>query len=260
MTKPILTREHGAWAILFVPILTAFAEFGNLSAEFFLITASTCFTFLAFRPAEIFFIEGRKAVKDSAKIKQALQWMWIYAGAATAPSLILILFFNKIHLLLFGIFGVSGLAISLFMLLKSGKSLARDLIGTVWITSSILAIRYSLFGFIDREALILWLLNFLFFSSGAFFVHMKIKTLKKIEKTFSAPAIQSLAFNLLLILILYFMWKEEYIQTYVLYAFAPMLSHALWGSLLNKKIKTFKPLGFTLLGYSIIFTLFFFLY
>lgn len=260
MTKPILTGEHGAWAILFVPIFTSFAEFGSASAEFFLISASTCFTFLAFRPAEIFFIERRKAAKDKIKIQQALQWLWIYAGAAAIPSLILILLYKKIYLFLFGIFGAAGLAISLFMLLNSGKSLSRDLIGTVWITSSVIAIRYSLFDLVDREALILWLVNFLFFSSGAFFVHMKIKTMKKSEQIFSAPAIQNLAFQFLLILVLLFMWNRNYIDTFILYAFSPMIFHAILGSLLNKKIKTFKPLGFTLLGYSIIFTLFFFIF
>lgn len=259
IAKPIVTGEHGAWAILLVPIFTSYAEFGNNSLQFFLIATSVCFTFLAFRPAEIIFLERRKIARDAIKFRAVKNWGIIYLSIALIPALILLLSYQRFYLLYFGLFGAIGLSLSIFLLVKLGKSLTKDLTGILWITSSVVIIHYSVYGAINKSSILLWLLNFLFFASGAFFVHMKMKTMKQSASIFPAPVVANLIYHLLLILILLFLFSEKMIDQLILVAFIPPIIHSVLGSFSKLKIKSFKPIGFTLLGYSILFTVIFFI-
>lgn len=257
--KPIVTGEHGAWAILFVPILTSYAEFGRASSEFFLITVSICFTFFAFKPTEIFIIEKRKKSGGSIKTKNALVWSFIYSSLALLPALILFFNYQRFQLIAFAVFGLFGFLLSIIFLLALGKSLIPDLIGIAWISSSTIIIYSILYDNIDYTAVILWLINFLFFASSAFYVHMKMRMMKVSSSSLSAHVIMNFVFHFLLIAILIYLWLNDDIDSLVAMSFAPMIIHAILGSFRKLKIKSFKPIGFTLLGYSVLFMLSFFL-
>ncbi|NUN08839.1 MAG: YwiC-like family protein [Ignavibacteriaceae bacterium] len=253
---PLINKEHGSWAILLVPPLTtllALSEFSLLSVIFFLTILSA---FLTARPAEIWIQDIINKRPESSRRKNAFFWLSVYTSAAAFFSVILLAMTGRYGILLFGFAGIVMILCSQFLQARSGKTLGRDIAGIAGLTLGAPAAFYIHTGAVSPEALQLWLYNFLFFSSGAFYVHSVIEQAGKKESpekfSITSKFFLNLSYHIILILFLLFIILNDS-PAALGFAFLPMIFHVFASMVMLKGKANFKKIGFTLLGYSIFF-------
>ncbi|MFA4923784.1 MAG: YwiC-like family protein [Ignavibacteriaceae bacterium] len=169
--KLIVTNEHGSWAVLFVPMLT-----GILSTKIFSITILpffflVLFSFMLYKPAEIMCHEWSAGRRKNQKFQNALV-SFLYYGLFAAGFLVYeILFLQKYLLLAFGAAAVIIFLLSVNIKSSGAFKFLREFLGVIILTSTAPIAIYCLENRISDDALTLWFLNFLFFSSGACYVN-----------------------------------------------------------------------------------------
>ena len=249
---PLIPREHGAWALLYGPVLVTVATLGSFDLSLLLfIVALTCL-FLAHEPLAKLARSWGKRV-DSRQRARWVNWLVVYITlmvAATAP----LLFWYRRWLLI-----PLGGAIALLMVLHlvlirqcSDRYLTAQLLGILALTASAPATWYVARGQLDSTALLLWVLNILYFSSGIFHVKMVVS---RHVKTSLAPgrAAQSFLYHLLLLGVVTILAFEGLLPALLALAFAPVLVRAFWGLVSSPVELNLRRLGYTEVAYTAIF-------
>ncbi|MBI2429843.1 MAG: YwiC-like family protein [Ignavibacteriales bacterium] len=259
--KPIITKEHGAWAVLFVPMIAGAAYANSFSWNVVCLAFSALCVFMSYVPVHTLLREWTGTSQGEEKLAAAEFWTAVYLGCGVL--LILPLLYEQLWLLLaIGIFG-AGLFLGNFLLTrKIQKSIAGDLTAVAGLTLGAPGVYYAATGTLDSEAFVLWLLNFLFFGCSVFYVHLKIRVSKmKKDKWHLREKLSAGKMNILyhclvvtvvVVLVLYHLTPAT-----IVIAFLPMVVHAVVGTIrLSHRVK-FKHLGLLLLGHSIVFGLIF---
>ncbi len=259
MEKPIITKEHGSWAILFVPVIMGISAAQNFDHSIWILAISIFFLFMSYAPAEILLLNKLKKRNFSNKDKNAKSWLIIYFSIAVILGLFAVIFFNKYLLLFFGAVASIFFLLSQIFSFKFKKNVWSDLIAMFGLTLSAPAMIYFLDGKLNQTSLLVWFFNLIFFASSAIYVHFKIKiaSVKNTEKSFSEISLGklNLIFHVFAISLLIFFAVKFPSKIFLSIAFLPMFVHALLGTFKLSGKTNFKKLGFTLLGYSIIFAM-----
>ncbi len=255
--KPIITREHGSWAVLFVPMLIGVVYAGSFSINILLFTFSALGIFLSYVPIHTLLREFNGSPQGKEKLNASIVWavIYIFVGAA----FIIPLFrqgYN--HLVTFAVLGALSFFGNYFLTLKTQKSILSDLTAVAGLTLSAPSAYYISTGSFDMNAAVLWTLTFLFFGCSVFYVHMKIKvsTLKKeslpIREKLTLGRLNIL-YHLFVVAVVLMLSLYRYTPLTATLAFVPMFIHAIYGTItLTGKVK-FKNLGFLLLAQSMLF-------
>jgi hypothetical protein len=233
MGRPIVPKEHGAWAVLYGSFLAGVGVAGQAALPVACllagITAATfangSLTILARSPAGPVHAERRR---------QALAWSLVYGVAAAAALVPLLTTFRMTFLLPF------GLATALFLLARTflvGKREERSLIGELVGTAGLSMVgpiaHAVAAGEVRPVGAGLWLLLFLFFASGVFYVRMRVHGMvmeRKGATGASNPARWScVLYHALLIVVLPALILARVVPWPVLLAFAPALWRAAVG-------------------------------
>ena len=254
---PLITREHGSWAVLIVPMLVSAAVVGKCTIDFLLLAMAAFLLFLAYVPAQVVLREFSGMPQRPEKLRQARFWGTGYGLATLCIAVPLLL---KGHPLLFA-FGIVGIFtfVSNFYLTKAfGKTIATDLIAVAGLALSGPGTYYVLTGDIDRTAASLYLLNFLFFGCSVFYVHMEIRAsaAKNSALSLSGRISQgklNLLYHAAVVVIIGILATVHLTPAVAILAFVPMLAHAVYGTLTLSRRVRFKKLGFILLGQSLLF-------
>jgi len=253
-----IPREHGAWAVLLVPILVVAAVLRTVNFNLLFLTVSLLLAFMAFVPAQILLRRGWSAPAN-AELKRAKTWSLVYAVGCMLFALPLVLqgFWS---LPLFGLIGVAAFIVSLMISKGSQKTILSDLFAVLGLTLSGPAAYYVLRGSTDALSAQLWLLCFLFFGSSVFYVHMKLKaaSLKGVEldRTHKLSlGWLNLGYHFLMLALVGVLAALNFTNELAVVAFAPIAVHAVYGTFkLSTRVK-FKNLGWALLGHSIAFVI-----
>lgn len=255
--KPIITKEHGAWAVLFVPMIAGAAYANAFSWNIVWLAFSALGVFMSYVPVHTLLREFIGTRQGKEKLVAAEFWGAVYLGFGIL--FILPLLYQQLWLLLvIGIFGAGSFFGNFWLTRKIQKSIISDLTAVAGLTLSAPSAYYVVTGVLDTNAFVLWLLNILFFGCSVFYVHLKIRA--SAMKNNRWHAWEKLSVGKLNIL--YHCFVVTVIAVLVLYhltpativiAFLPMVVHAIAGTIkLSHRVK-FKNLGFLLLGHSIVF-------
>lgn len=255
--KPIITKEHGAWAVLFVPMITGAAYADSFSWNIIWLALSALGVFMSYVPVHTLLRESIGMHQGKEKLAAAEYWTAAYLGFGVL--FILPLLYQQLWLLLvIGIFGAVSFFGNFLLTRKIQKSIASDLAAVAGLTLSAPSAYYVTTGTLDTNAFVLWLLNLLFFGCSVFYVHLKIRASAMKKSRWHAWEKISVG----KVNILYHCFVVSVIAVLVLYhltpativiAFLPMVVHAIAGTIkLSHRVK-FKNLGFLLLGHSIVF-------
>ena len=76
---PVITKEHGSWAVLFVPMLVNACVAGKLSLDFILVAITGLGAFLCYVPAQILLRHYSSVPQGVEKLRQARCWGIIYS-------------------------------------------------------------------------------------------------------------------------------------------------------------------------------------
>ena len=258
MIPPMLiTREHGSWAVLVVPMLVNVYVAGRWSGDFVLVVLVILGAFLAYVPAQVLLRHHSGVRHPVDKLSQARFWGMVYAGVAICAGVVL-LAEGYIFLLAIGGAGAMLFYANFYCVKHYSKMAATDLLAVAGLTLGGLSVYYVLTGSLDRTAFALYVLNFLFFGCSVFYVHMKIQfsaskrsAMKWREKLIFGKS--NLLYFAALVVIVGVLSAFRLISFVVLIAFLPMIGHGVYGTVkLSHKVH-FKKLGFILLGQSILF-------
>lgn len=170
---PLLPREHGAWAMLLVPLVVGALAGGRLTIPVALTVTAVFFAYLARQPLTLLArAQGRRQrVPLSAPF-----WFAVYGSIAGLSALLL--------LLVYGFWLLAPLAALGACLLLAHLLLARrraemtvwgEMLGIAALALGGPAVYYVATGAVDREALGLWLLPLLYFGGAVFYVRLRVR-------------------------------------------------------------------------------------
>jgi YwiC-like protein len=242
--KITIPREHGTWAMLYAPIIIAFASAPYINIDVLaLLIAITSLFFLREPLEKLIRLRQEAWLSDSSIIL-----LCVIAASSGVFLLVRGFWFLFLFLMLF----ISLLAIHLLLQsVKKSRKILSELLAIAGLTCSGLATRAVLIGQVDKEGYLLWLLCFLFFSSSVFYLKMRISN-QMHNKDSMRFTILCLAFHSALLLVLLTLGIYKIIPMYTAAAYLPIIVRAFVGMANSGKINL-KRIGIAEVVYTIIF-------
>jgi hypothetical protein len=231
--RPIVPKEHGAWAVIYGAFLAGVGVAGKVTLPVILfLTGITAATF-ANGPFTIL-VRSTPVQVPVDREQQALAWLLLYGGAAALAFGPLLIGFQMTFLLPFGMGAVFFLLLRAFLVReRDDRSLPGELVGTAGLTMVGPAAHAVAVGAVRPVGAVLWLLLFLFFASGVFYVRMRIRAMVAHRRGGPAPsncAVWScVGYHVVLFVVIPSLVMVNLIPWPVLLAFAPALWRAAAG-------------------------------
>jgi hypothetical protein len=252
--RPVFPKEHGAWAVLFVPLMSGAAIAGGFSLNVMLLALSALGMFLWTVPAQTLWRQCAAGPRQDGRLGRVYLWGTVYLAWGIAFLLPL---FGKGYWLLgpLGLVGAVCLAGSFFQQGRFPRTIAADLISVVGLTLSGLAAYYVTSGKADLQGFLIWVFNILFFGSSVFYVHMKIGTIssKNLEMKPGQMRTANIVYQSGVLVTIALFAMVGVTRWLTILAFIPMGVHVFYGTFHSSFDLEFKKLGLLLLGQSILF-------
>ncbi|MDH3251248.1 MAG: YwiC-like family protein [Ignavibacteria bacterium] len=257
VSRPVIPKEHGAWAVLVVPMIVGASVSGRVTVDLVLLLLCALLVFLGTIPLQTLLRHRFDTRQSPDRVRQARVWgTWYLLGGFIAA--VPLLLDGRVFLPVLAMIG-SGTLMGNFLLTRSQpKTIQSDFLAVAGLCLGAPAAYYVATGVVDRTALVLWLLNVLFFGWTVFYVQMKIRAVsyrkdRLVCREKIALSRQMLSYNILVLAIVTFCVLQKLATPYAAIAFLPVTAHALIGTVrLTAKVR-FRKLGFALLGHSMIF-------
>ena len=216
VVRPPMPREHGAWGILLIPFATAVGVAGvwNLPVTLLLVSI-LCFY-----------------VARTSWLKQNYRWTIALLAGSTACVLPLLCVWK-----LWWLAGFGAIAAPLAFR-KTERNVVMQLLAVAGLTLTAPAGWYAATGKLDYR---LWLLNVLYFAGGIFYVKMHIATAIARKPTGRWPVV------------IYYGALAGMCFWPVGLAFVPVIVRAFVGAARVSPVLRIKRLGWTEVGYSLLF-------
>ena len=230
--KPIVPKEHGAWAVLYGAFLAGVGVAGRMNLPVLLLLVGI--TAAAFADgAFTILLRSPLGPAHAARRRRALAWFLVYVSLAVTALTPLLMVFRMFFLIPF------GLGTAFFLLLqgllvrgRNDRSVVGELVGTAGL-SMVGPIAHAVaMGEVRLVGAVLWLLLFLFFSSGVFHVRARLHGWLARRKggTSASPAlVPCLVYHVLLILVIPLLAVLHILPWLALLAFAPAVWRAAVG-------------------------------
>lgn len=256
---PVITREHGSWAVLCVPMIIGLSAAGTVTVNSLFLALSALGVFMSYVPVYTVLRELSGLPQGEEKLSASIFWGPIYLSIGLV-SIIPLLVQGYLHLLTFALFGAASFFGNYFLTRRGQKSVLSDLTAVAGLTLSAPSAYYIASGSLDTDAAVLWLLSFLFFGCSVFYVHLKIRVLALKKPNIPLTERLSLGslniiYHLIVISIVVILSLNNFTPRTAALAFLPMAVHAVYGTVNLRSTVKFKRLGFLLLGHSFIFCL-----
>jgi YwiC-like protein len=229
MGKPIVPKEHGAWAVLYGSFLVGLGVAGQMNLPVLLFLVGV--TAAAFADgAFTILLRSPSGPAHATRRRRAFAWFLVYAGLAVLAFAPLLLVFRMIFLIPF------GLGATLFLLLRGllvrrrgDRSLVGELTGTAGLAMVAPVTHAVAVGEVRLVGAILWLTLFLFCASGIFHVRARLRiwlARRKGGDSANKALITSLVYHFLLILVIPLLATLHILPWLSLLAFAPVIWRA----------------------------------
>lgn len=250
--KVPIPRQHGTWAMLYIPMILALASASGVTPDFYILLICVTALFFLRDPLEALIRSRMKAVHDS-KMNPLLKWWSIVFSIIAIGSGGFLVVRGYTFLLVFCFSFIIFLAFHLKIQdLKQDRRIISELIAVAALTSTALLARGVLVG-IDQEGFLLWLLCFLFFSSSVFYVKMRVYRQSR-SKNSNRITVFSIIFHCALAFILASFIYFKIIGAYVALAYLPILVRSFTGFTTSGKLNLQK-IGIAEVVLTILFTI-----
>jgi len=254
----ILPREHGAWGILLIPLLTGasigFAT-GRGTLPFILFIAASLSLFCLRAPVEVWL--GTVALRAQTAAERQVVFASIAAYAALAALSVGWLLWGERAL---GLLIIGGASAIFFIAQATLKKLSRrlrmaaQLVGAMGLTSTAAGAHYVVTGNLNQTALVLWAANWFFAANQIYFVQVRIHGTR--AAGFRERLAQGSGFLLsevVTAMLLIVAWRLKILPALAALAYGPVLVRGLrWYREDNKPLAIHR-LGFTELAHALAF-------
>jgi hypothetical protein len=257
--RPIIPKEHGAWAVLYGSFLVGLGAAGRFTVPvLLLLVGSTAWAFangplgLLARPSS--------APAQQARQRQALVWLLVYGGVAAAALVPLIAVFRMTFLLPFAMGALFFLVLRVYQLReREDRTLGGELAGMAGLTMVAAAAHAVAAGAVQPVGAMLWGLCFLFFGSGVFYVRMRVQGMLAARQGAPASAnpavLPCVLYHAILVAVIPSLALAQIIPWAVLVAFAPAIWRAAAGLRRHEARLDLKRLGWSEVGLTSAFIL-----
>jgi hypothetical protein len=224
----IWPREHGAWAILLVPLITGGCV-GLLNGQrvallgLFLVTAAAHFCLRT--PFEVWVESTPLRARTDEERQAVLLSILVYATIGDAALILLLVVGHA-----YGLLALGAVAVAMFfaqpLLRERGRHMrfAAEMIGCIGLTSAAPGAYYVTTGRFNLTAFALWAVNLLFVVNQVHFVHLRIHTAGAADRAVKfARGQHFLLGELATVLVLALGWRAGLLPGLTTFAFAPIL-------------------------------------
>ena len=254
----IAPREHGAWGLLLVPLLTGgtvgLLQGGNALPLPALVIAALSLFWLR-TPAENWLGTGLVRAQSADDRRTVARATFILSTVAVL-SLVTLFWNGRNRDLLFlgAIATVAFVAQAILRKLSRNTRMLSQFVGTLGLTVGAPAAYYVVTGDLNRTTWTLWIANFLFAVNQIHFVQLRIHSarLSGWSQKFEHGA-GFLFGEVLLTAALIFAWKFHFLSWLATLAFLPLISRGTLWFFEGQKPLLVRRLGWTELAYAITF-------
>ena len=254
----VLPREHGAWGMLLIPLMTGAAvgfasNHAILPLVLFITAALSLFGLRT--PVEAWF--GASALRPSTPAERRVVLYSIFSYAAVGAFAVGWLLFKEKAL---GLIFIGTSAAIVFGLQSSLKKIGRparmvsQLVGAIGLTSTAAGAYYVVTGTLEPLAVTLWALNWLFAANQIHFVQVRIRGAR--AGSFGEKFSQGRWFLLgeaLMALLVAAAWGTTLLPGLAALAFVPVLLRGLYWFLVGERPLVIHRLGLTELTHALVF-------
>jgi hypothetical protein len=260
----ILPREHGAWGILLIPLLTGACigfETGRGVLPFSLFIAASLSLFCLRTPVEVCLGASALRAQTPAERQVVFTSIFVY-GALAAFSVGWLLWRERAVGLVF----IGGAAAVFFVAQAGLKKLGRrtrmaaQLVGAMGLTSTAAGAYYLVTGALNQTAVLLWAANWLFAANQIHFVQIRIHGAR--VATFNEKLALGgwfLLGEIVTALLLIAAWRLDILPGLTALAYVPVLLRGLRWFFQSDAPLAIHRLGFTELAHSMFFGVLFIL-
>ncbi len=251
-----IPKEHGAWAVLYASFLSGAASVGRFEMEILFFWVVVTALFLARHPLSRLARLRAVGPIDADKFNYWMYWFVIYLGVGLAATVPLLFYYQLWYLIPMGSVAVLVLLAHPYL---SGKRAERRLLGeflgVFGLTLAAPGAYYVMQGRLDDVGLLLWFWNLLYFTSGIFYVKMRVGCFAR--KPDAHLLLWQCAFYhlLLLFLVTTCVWWGG-VSPLFLIAFLPIVVRAFVGMLIRRRGLNLKRIGYAEIGFTVIFVVF----
>ena len=260
LLKPIVTREHGSWAVLLIPLISGASVAGSWTVATALLMLSSLGIFMSHVPLQTLIRESPGEKRNREKTSASKFWALFYLGFGIVMAVPLLL--QGLWVLIpIGLLAALFFVMNVLLVRKYHKTVVSDFIAMLGLTLTAPAAYYVGTGNSGLHAALLWLVHILFFGSSVVYVHMKIRGTSLNQERFTWPEKLSLAkvnlfYHVFVIAVVFMLMDMGLRPELTGLAFFPVIVHAVYGTInLSNRVR-FKQLGLLLLASSIFFGLF----
>jgi len=225
-------REHGAWGILLVPLVTGAAvglAAGRGVLPLLLFTLAALALFCLRVPAEVLLETTPLRAQSPAERRAVISFLSFYAAVAGA-SLLLLFWRERAYglLLLAAAAAVAFGAQAVLRKLGRDTRMISQLVGAIGLTSTAAGAYYVAAGNLDTRALVLWAANWFFAANQIHYVQLRIHAARAGGRTQKlARGWGFLLGEAVIALLLVLAWHLALLPGWATLAFAPVLLRGL---------------------------------
>ncbi len=252
-----LPREHGAWAMLIVPVWVGIGTAGILNAPA-IVFALTAFGFFLLRYPLMLAVKSRAPTARAF----ALRWSAIYGVLTLALGAALVILAPNWLLIPLGTLGAASLAVYLWNAAhRAEMTTAGEWVGIAGLALGAPGAYLVATGRLDVTAAALYLLNLFYFGGTVFYVKFKVREQPRLVHTGDNWAVRlwagrvTLAYHLLALLIVASFAILGIVPALAPLAFIPMVCKAVGGVFTSPARPNLRRLGFIELGLTTVFAL-----
>lgn len=248
-----IPREHGAWAMVYAPLVLVVAMLGHLELKVLLFLIAVTAVFLAHEPLVSMAKLKPAYPSRRAKWRQSAWWLVIYLSVAALAGIPLVWFYRRWYLAPMGL-ALSGLlAIHTYLAAqRAERKISGEFLGVLGMTLTAPGAYYVVTGRLDSFAGLLWLLNLLYFTSGIFYVKMRVSRFAKRPEAGQLTG-QCAGYHLLVLAAVGGMVWLGWVTILVIIAFAPVVLRALRAMLSSEPRLNLKRIGWMEVVYTVVF-------
>jgi hypothetical protein len=252
VTKPPMPREHGAWGILLIPFATAVGVTGVFDLKVaLLLTSVLCFYIARTSYLRIVAALAKRGGLEGPRLTTAAtaatRWLAMLLAGCMVCVVPLMFVWHLWWLAAFGAV-VAPLAFR-----KTERSVTMQLLAVCGLTLTAPAAWYTATGHLGTPALLLWLLNMLYFAGGVFYVKMHVAAAMRRGGSKIRLGTPVLVYYTALLCVLLALASSGVISFWVSLAYAPVVLRAFVGVGRLGPTLRIKRLGWTEVAYSLVY-------
>ncbi|MFL6442898.1 MAG: YwiC-like family protein [Candidatus Sulfotelmatobacter sp.] len=258
----IVPREHGAWGLLLVPMVTAagvaFRQSTNVFPFVLLLTAALALFWLRTPLESLLGISAMRAETKEERSSVAFVVLYLAIVAILASSMLLWAGQNPLLWLIGAAAGVAFVAQAVLRKMGRPTRMLSEIVGTIGLTASAPAVYYVITGKFGVTGWMLWLANLIFAGNQIHYVQIRIHSTKlvgvhaKLARAWTF-ALGQLAMAAALALTCWLGWMPWL----VLLAFVPLLLRGFYYFVQKPAPLRVRRLGWNELAQAIVFCVLF---